>query len=105
MVIVERYLEIGKVAEMFGMAARNQLFRRNAFLARTDHYRSAVGVIRADVNALVSTKFLETRPKIGLQVLDQMTKMDIPVCIGECACNDDFPFFRHICLASCKLRV
>ena len=98
MVVVELDLKVGEVSEMLGMAARDELFRRDAFLSRTDHYRGAMGVIRTDIDALVPAKFLETHPEICLQVLDQMTKMNVPVCVGECASNDDFPFFRHIAL-------
>ena len=57
-----------------------------------------MGVIRADIHALMSAKFLETRPEIGLQILHQMTEMDIPIRIGESACYYNLPFFRHICL-------
>ena len=98
MVVVESNLKIGKVTQMLRMAAGDELFRGDALLARTNHDGRAVGVVRADIHALVTAKFLEPCPKIGLQILHQMTEMDIPVRIGECACNYNLPFFRHICL-------
>ena len=94
-VVVELDLEIGKVLQMFGMAAGNKLFRRNAFLARSDHYRSAMRIISANINAFVAAHLLKTHPKIGLDILNQVSDVNVSIGIRQRARNHNSSFFSH----------
>ena len=91
-VVVERDLEVGEVLQVRLVAARNELLRRNALGARADHHRRAVRVVRAHVHAFVAAHLLEADPEVGLDVLDQVAEVDVPVRVGERACDDDAAF-------------
>ena len=66
-----------------------------------DHYRCAVGVVCAEIEALIAGHFLEPHPDIGLEIFDEMAYMDGAVCVGQGGSNDDFtrhnfPFLRLV---------
>ena len=91
-VVVERDLEVGEVLQVRLVAARNELLRRNALGARADHHRRAVRVVRAHVHAFMAAHLLETDPEVGLDVLDQVAEVDVPVRVGERARDDNAAF-------------
>ena len=88
-VVVERNLEVGEVLQMHFVRTRDQLLRRDALLAGADHDGRAVRVVCADVDALMAAKLLETNPKVGLNVLDQVAEMDVTVRVRKRAGDDN----------------
>ena len=63
----------------------DELLWRNAFLARLDHDRCAVGVSGADVGALVTAKFLEACPDIRLDILDKVSHVNVSIRVRQSA--------------------
>lgn len=66
MEVVEVHQELGKVGAVFSLHVGDQLFRGDAFLFGTQHDGRTVGVVRADINALIAAMLLEAHPHIGL---------------------------------------
>ena len=96
MEVVETDPEAGVVAFVFGVDAVDQLFRGDALAVRAQHDGRAVGVIGADVQAVVAAQFLEAHPDIGLDRLQQVPDMDRAVGIRQCAGDEDFSLLiRH----------
>ena len=102
-VIIEGNLEISKILKMNTVHTRNKLFGRNALLARTNHDGSAMRIVSTNIHTIIAAQLLEPDPKIGLQIFDQVPKMNIPVCIGERARNDNFSF-AHLSGIISKMR-
>ena len=94
-VVVELHLEIGEIAHVLGMAAGDKLLGGYALLARAYHYGRAVGVVGADIYALVAPQLLEPHPEIGLYVLHQMAKVDITIGVRQSARYNNLPFVSH----------
>ena len=82
-VVVERNLEVGEVLQMRRVAARDQLFGRDALVARADHDGSAMGIVSADVQAFVAAHLLEAHPEVGLNVLHEMAKVNVAIGVRE----------------------
>ena len=57
---------------MLAMDTGDQFLRGDAFLLRPQHDGCAVGIVGADVMALMPAHFLKAHPDIGLDVFDQM---------------------------------
>ena len=76
MEIIEVDEELGKVGAVFSLDVGDKLFWRDAFFLGTQHDCRAVGVICADVSALVAAMLLEAHPHIGLDVLKHMAKVN-----------------------------
>ena len=74
------------------MSAISCLFAA-ALLAGAHHDRRAVRVVGADVDGAVAAQLLEAHPDVGLDVLDQMAQVDVPVGVGQRARDQDF---RHL---------
>ena len=94
-VVVELHLEIGEIAHVLGMAAGDKLLGCYALLARAYHYGRAVGVVGADIYALVAPQLLEPHPEIGLYVLHQMAKVYVTVGVRQSARYNNLPFVSH----------
>ena len=92
-VVVEADQEGGKVAGVLAMDAGDQGFRRDALLLGAQHDRRAVGVVGADVPALVATHLLEAHPDVGLDVFDQMAEVDGAVGVRKCGGDENLA--RH----------
>ena len=95
MIVVEADAEGGEVGLMLLGDAGDELLGRDALLARAQHDRRAVGVVGADVPAVVTAHLLEPRPDVGLDVLDQMTDVDRTIGIGEGAGDEDVAGLAH----------
>ncbi len=95
MEVVEVHQEIGKVGAVFSLHIGDQLFRRDAFLFGAQHDGRTVGVVRADINALIAAMLLEAHPHIGLDVLKHMAKMDGTIGIGQGAGDEDLAWLGH----------
>ena len=89
-VVVERHAEVGEVACVLDVHAFDELLGRDALLRGTQHHRRAVGVVGANVMALVVTELLESHPDVGLDVFHQMPEMDRAVGVGQGAGDEDF---------------
>ena len=89
----ESDMEAGKIPRMFAVHPGDQRFRGEAVLFGAQHDRRAVRVGGADVPALVAGHFLEAHPDVGLDVLDQMAKMNGAVGVGQGRGDKDFA--RH----------
>ncbi len=93
--VVEIHQEIGEVGTVFGLNVGDQLFRSDAFLLRAQHDRRAVGIVGADVDALVAAQLLEAYPHVRLDVLQHVAKVDRTVGVGQGAGNEDLTSFGH----------
>ena len=76
MIIIEADGKIFKISLMLFTGVTDQLFRRNAFCLSTQHNWRAVGIIRADIVALMTLHFLKTYPYVSLNIFDEMPQMD-----------------------------
>ena len=75
---------------MFLVYPVNKRLGRNAFFLRLEHDRCAVGIVGADEIASVAAQPLESHPDIGLDIFEEMAKVNLPVGVGQGACNQDF---------------
>ena len=89
MIVVEADREAGKVLGVLGPDLGDQFLGIDAFGARAQHDRGAVGVVGADVVALVATHLLEAAPDVGLNVFDQVAQVDRAVGVGQGAGDQD----------------
>ena len=65
------------------------LFSGDTFFFSLKHDGSAVGIIRAKIQAIVATQILESHPNIGLYLFKHMSQVQIAVCVGQSACNQN----------------
>ncbi len=79
---VERDVEVGKVALMLFIVAANQFLRRDAGPPRIDFDGSAMGVVGAHVDRVLSGHFKKAHVDIGHDVLNQMAEMNAAIGIG-----------------------
>ena len=89
-VTVETDVKAGEIAQVLAVHARDQLFRRDAFLFRAQHDGRAVGVVGTDVITFVSMHFLEAHPDIGLDVFHQVTEVDGAIGVGQGGGDENF---------------
>lgn len=88
-VVVKLDAKGGEVADVRLPHVGDQLFFGPSLLTGPDHDRRAVRVIGADVDALVAAQLLESHPDIGLDVLDQVTDVDVAVRVGQSSSDED----------------
>ena len=88
-IVIKSHAKAGEIFLMILRNTLNQGFGRDAFLLSPQHNGSAVGVVGANVVALLSTTFLKTHPNVGLDVLKKMTQMNGAVGIRERACHQN----------------
>jgi hypothetical protein len=79
--MIESHAKLVKIGTVLGFYIGNQLFRGNTFPISSEHDRGAVGVVSANIVALMATHLLEAYPDIGLNIFDKMTQMDRAVGI------------------------
>src|SRR5690554_2939572 len=82
-VVVEGDPEGGEVILMFPGDSLDQGFGGNALLLGAQHDRGAVGIVGAYIVALVANALLEAHPDIGLDVFQQVAKVDRAVGVGQ----------------------
>lgn len=82
MIIVKADQKIGKVPLVLSLDRIDQRFRANTQLFRLEHNGGSVSIVSADVVTFVSPGFLKANPYIGLDIFDQMTKMNGAVGVG-----------------------
>jgi hypothetical protein len=61
----------------------DQLFLADALLPGANHDGGAVGVVGADIHTPPPAEFLEPDPDVRLQILDEMSDMDMPIGIRQ----------------------
>jgi hypothetical protein len=71
-IVVKPDVKVPKIAEMLGVYALDQRFRRDAFRRCAKHDRSSMRVIGAYIVALMPLHLLETDPDIRLDVFNKM---------------------------------
>src|SRR5690606_26713491 len=82
-VVVEGDAEIGEVALVRGLDARDERFRRGAGLFRGQHYRGAVGVVGAHVVHGGARHAAGADPDVGLDVADQVAQVQRAIGVGQ----------------------
>lgn len=93
--IIEVHQEVGKVGAVFGLDVVDQLLWRNAFLFGAQHDCRAMGVVRADIDALIAAVLLKTHPHVGLDVLEHVAKVNGTIGIGQGAGNENLAWLGH----------
>ena len=88
-VVVELDVEAAEVVEVGLLHPGDQLLLADTLRPGPDHDRRAVGIVGADIDRLPAPQLLETDPDIGLQILDQVAQVDVPIGIGQGAGNQD----------------
>ena len=83
MVVVEFNQKIGEITLVFFAHRINQLFWRDALLFCTEHDCGAMGIIGANVDAVVAAELLQTHPDVGLNRLHQVAQMKAAIGIGQ----------------------
>jgi hypothetical protein len=87
MEVVEADQEAGVVALVFDRGGGDECFGRLPQLPRLDHDRRAVGVLGADIAAVVAAHALEAHPDVGLYGLDDVADVQVAVGVGQSAGN------------------
>ena len=82
-VVVEIDQEPGKVRLVFLADPVDQRFRGNAFPLRAQHDGGAVGIIGADIDAVVAPCLLIAHPDVGLDVFQQVAQVNGAVGVGQ----------------------
>ncbi len=82
-VIVEVDLEIGEIPLVVRFHLGDLLFRGDAVFLGLEHDGGAVGIVSADIGALLATQFLEANPDVGLDVFQQMAQMNGAIGVGK----------------------
>ena len=90
-VIVEDDVEAREILSVRLLHLGDQFLLATAFLPGTNHDRGAVGIIGAQVDALMSAQLLEADPDVRLDVFDEVTDVDMPVRVGQCRGHQDPP--------------
>ena len=81
---------------MFLAYPLHQLLGGDPLLLGTQHDRRTVGVVGADIDALVAAHTLEPRPDVGLDVFYQMAQVDGTIGVRQGAGDQDVAFgFGH----------
>ena len=88
-VVVELDVEAGEIGHVGLPHPGDQFLLADALLPGADHDGRAVGVVGADVDAPPPAELLEADPDVGLQVLDQVSDVDVAVGIGQGAGDED----------------
>ena len=89
-VVIKGDIEAREIALVTGLHFSDHFNFAAAFAARSQHDRSAVGVVGTDKNAAVAEQFLKPHPNIGLDVLDQMPDVNRTIGVGQCSGNEYF---------------
>lgn len=82
-VVIEGHPERGEIALMAGLDVGDEGLWRDARLFGRKHDRRAMGVIGADEPGLVAAQPARAHPDVGLDITDQMAKMQRPIGIGQ----------------------
>ena len=94
-IVVEADAKAVEIGAMLLGDARDQRLGRDALLACLEHDRRAVGVVGADVPAVLTAHLLEARPDVGLDVLHQVADVDRAVGVGQGAGDQDVAGLTH----------
>src|SRR5690554_5180804 len=112
-VVIKADMETGEIDLMLLADTVDQLFRGNTPPFSAEHDGSAVGVVGANVIAVMATHVLVAYPDNGLNVLQQVPQMNGPVAVGQGAGNRSYALllarFRHgvvrtFCCKGCKTK-
>ena len=82
-VVVVADVEAAEILRVFVAQPIDQHLGPHAFALGQQHRRGAVGVVRANVDALVAAHTLKPHPDVRLDVLEQVPEMNGPVGVGQ----------------------
>jgi hypothetical protein len=82
-----------EVPQVFTVHAFNQGFGCNALSFSAQHDGRAVGIVSANVMALVPLHFLEAHPDIGLNVFHKVPEVNGTIGVGQGGSDENFA--RH----------
>ena len=82
-------MEAGEVFLMLLANPVNQLLRGNPLTLGPQHDGSAMGIVGANIVAVVATHILVVHPDIGLNIFQQVPQMNGPVGVGQGAGNQN----------------
>ena len=88
--------KLSEITDVLSLALRDVSLGRDAELARLHHNGSAMRIIGANVQALVTTHFLKPRPKIDLQILNQMAYVNRAIGVWQCGGGDYSTFLQWV---------
>ena len=88
-VMIEVDLEAAEIGEVGLPHSGDQFTLAAALGLGADHDRGAVRIVGAEIDRLVTTQLLEPHEDVGLDVLDQMPEMDVPVGVGQGGGDED----------------
>lgn len=91
-IVVVADVKAGEVAQVLGVHAFDQRLGGDAVFLGLEHDRRAMGVIGADIMAVVAAHFLKAHPDVSLDMLDHMAKVDGAVCVGQGAGHKNLAF-------------
>ena len=76
---------------MVGFHSFDMVFRRYPRRLRRQHDGGSMGIIGANIDALMAPRALETNPDVGLHLFEHMTEMQRGIGIGKCRGNQYLP--------------
>jgi len=74
---------------VLGLDARDELLRGDPLGLRLEHHRCAVGVVRADVGAIVAGQAHRACPDVRLYGLEDVPEVERAVGVGQGAGDED----------------
>jgi hypothetical protein len=93
--IVMADVKIQEILDMFFSHTINIIFCTDTELVCIKHGGCAMGIIGADVDALVTRESLVTNPYICLDVFQQVAQMDGTIGVGQGAGDENSSCFIH----------
>src|SRR5690606_33485993 len=81
--VVKLDLKSSEVPFMMGLHLGDHFLFTAALFLGAHHDGGAVGVVSTNIKDSMPPRLLKTDPDVRLEVLDQMSQMNVPVGIGE----------------------
>ena len=101
-IIVEADQKVIEVPHVIEADLLDQGLRRDAQLFGLEHDGGAMGIVGADVDAVMTALILKTHPDIGLDVFEQVAQMNRAIGIGQGAGDQDVAAgWVHSCDPDC----
>ncbi len=89
-IVIKGDIKVAKVCAVFFANIGDKLFGGDAIGLSLEHNRRAVGVVGANVVALVAAHALKACPDIRLNIFDHVTKVNGAIGVGKGGSSEDF---------------